>query len=201
MKKPFDYRLLSACLLLVLLLSGCSSQPLAPPPPSEALQPNAQLWHWQAQGRLAIKDGQENHSANLDWQQQGYSYQLMIFGPMGQGTARLDGQPFRVTLTTSDGQTLEASSPEQLIREGLGWDFPLSNLIYWLRGLPAPGQHQLLGSQNLIQGNWEVEWRRFTQVEGYTLPSLLIARQGDLELRLAINTWQLDLTGLEEPSQ
>ncbi|WP_404419843.1 lipoprotein insertase outer membrane protein LolB [Marinospirillum sp.] len=199
MKSLPDYRYLAAVLLLVLLFSGCASQPLPPPEPQE-LQANAELWNWQAQGRLAIKDGEERHSANLDWQQQGFSYQLMIFGPMGQGTARLDGQPFRVTLTTSDGQTLEASSPESLIRQGLGWEFPLSNLIYWVRGLPAPGQHLLVDSRNLIQGRWEVEWRRFTEVDGYSLPSLLIARHGDLKLRLAINSWQLHLPAQEEES-
>jgi len=201
MKHPFPLRHLLALLLLLTLVAGCSSQPLAPPPASGELQPNAQLWNWQAQGRLAIKDAQENHSANLDWQQQGFAYQLMIFGPMGQGTARLDGKPFHVTLTTSDGQTLQASSPEQLVRQGLGWDFPLSNLIYWVRGLPAPGQHLRVDSQNLIQGNWNIEWRRFTEVDGYILPSLLIARQGDFELRLAINSWQLQLPTADQESQ
>jgi len=200
MKSPLDYRYLPACLLLMVLFSGCASQPL-PPPQSQELQANARLWNWQAQGRLAIKDGEERHSANLDWQQQGFSYQLMIFGHMGQGTARLDGQPFRVTLATSDGQTLEASSPEELIRQGLGWEFPLSNLIYWVRGLPAPGQHLLVDSRNLIQGNWEIEWRRFSQVDGYSLPSLLIARHGDFELRLAINSWQLHPATQEKESQ
>lgn len=189
---------LTSLIIWLFVLAGCSSQPLAPPSDQD-FAPNAQLWHWQAQGRLAVKDGQEHHSANLDWQQEGFAYQIMIFGPLGQGSARLDGQPFHVTLTTAEGESLEASSPEQLIRQGLGWDLPLSNLIYWVRGLPAPGPYQLVDTNNLIQGSWEVEWRRFIQVEGYTLPSLLIARQGQFELRLAINSWQLEPDGLKDP--
>ncbi|SFC03339.1 outer membrane lipoprotein LolB [Marinospirillum celere] len=187
--KPSKFLLLLT--LFTSLLVGCASHPLPPVPKPDSVAPNAKLWHWQVQGRLAINDGQERHSANLDWQQQGFEYELMIFGPLGQGRARLEGQPFRVRLTTSDGKTLEASSPEQLIREGLGWDLPLSNLIYWVRGLPAPGEHLYLDTQLLRQGHWEVEWRRFTEVEGYQLPSLIIARQGNFELRLAVNTWTL----------
>lgn len=182
--------LLFSLILLATLLSACSSRPPATPEPA-SLEPNAELWHWQAQGRLSINDGQERHSANLDWEQNGYHYQLLIFGPLGQGSARLDGQPFRVRLTTSDGKTLAASSPEELIRQGLGWDLPLSNLVYWIRALPAPGEYQSLTSNQLLQGPWDIEWRRFTEVEGYQLPSLLIARRGELELRLAINSWTL----------
>lgn len=194
---PSHQRLLLT-LIAFILLAGCSSQPLAPPPSSHSDDAKAELWNWQVQGRLAVKDGTDQQSANLDWQQQGYTYQILIFGPLGQGAARLDGRPFYVTLTTGDGQHLEASSPEQLMAQGLGWSLPLSNLIYWVRGLPAPGPYQQSDSHSLRQGQWEVEWRRFTQVDDYRLPSLLIARQGEFELRLALNSWQLGSADLQE---
>ncbi|WP_114418496.1 lipoprotein insertase outer membrane protein LolB [Marinospirillum perlucidum] len=177
-------------LLLLSLLAACSSQPL-PPPAQEELLPNAELWHWRAQGRLAIKTPNDGQTLNLDWQQDGYSYQLQIFGPLGQGSARLDGRPFYVTLVTSDGQTLQAASPEQLLRQGLGLQLPLSNMVYWIRGLPAPGPYQQLNTSSLLQDGWQLEWRRFTQVEERRLPALLVANQGDLEIRLAIHSWQL----------
>ncbi|MBE0506624.1 MAG: outer membrane lipoprotein LolB [Marinospirillum sp.] len=187
---PHTLKALALFLLMLFLLGGCSSQPLAPPPP-EAQQANSHLWHWQIQGRIALNDGSNSHSATLDWQQQGYHYQLQIFGPLGQGSARLDGQPFRVSLTTSDGEVLMASSPEQLLQQGLGWNFPLSDLIYWVRGIPAPGVAIQISDNQLEQNGWLVEWRRYTLVNGHQLPQLLLASNGRVQLRLAINQWQV----------
>lgn len=184
---PFKYLAIS-CLLL--LISACSSQPSLPTA-TQTLEPNAQLWHWQAQGRIAFANEKNNQSANLDWQQKGYSYQLQILGPLGQGSARLEGAPFKVTLTTSDGKQLQASSPEQLLIENSGWELPLSNMVYWIRGIVAPGHYQAIDEQTFIQNGWRVEWRRFAQVDSYQLPSLLIAEKGQISFRLAINKWQL----------
>lgn len=181
---------------LLLLLSACSSQPNLPSATAD-LKPNAQLWHWQAQGRIAFANKKNNHSANLDWQQDGYNYQLQLFGPLGQGSARLEGKPFKVTLTTSDGKQVEASSPEQLLTENSGWELPLSNMVYWIRGITAPGNHQKIDEQTFIQNGWKVEWRRFSQVGKYQLPSLLVAEKDSLSFRLAINKWQI----FAEPKQ
>ena len=175
---------------LLLILSACSNQPNLPSATAN-LKPNAQLWHWQAQGRIAFANEKDNHSANLDWQQNGYNYQLQLFGPLGQGSARLEGRPFKVILTTSDGKQVEASSPEQLLAENSGWELPLSNMVYWIRGITAPGNYQTIDEQTFIQNGWKVEWRRFSQVGKHQLPSLLIAEKDQLSFRLAINKWQI----------
>ncbi len=182
---------------LLLLLTACSSQPSLPTATVE-LEPNAQLWHWQAQGRIAFANEKNNHSANLDWQQNGYVYHLQIFGPLGQGSARLEGEPFKVTLTTSDGQQIQASSPEQLLAENSTWELPISNMVYWIRGIAAPGKFVQINPQTFIQNGWQVEWRRFTQVDNYQLPSLLIAKKDALSFRLSINKWQLSPTPQQE---
>jgi len=175
---------------LLLLLSACTGRPSLPTA-TDDLKPNAKLWHWQAQGRIAFTNKKASHSANLDWQQDGYNYQLQLFGPLGQGSARLEGKPFKVILTTSDGTQIEASSPEQLLTENSGWELPLSNMIYWIRGMTAPGKYQKIDEQTFIQNGWLVEWRRFSQVDQYLLPSLLTAEKDQLSFRLAINKWQI----------
>lgn len=175
---------------LLLLLTACSSQPSLPVA-TENLEPNAKLWHWQAQGRIAFSNSKKNHSANLDWLQEGYHYRLQLFGPLGQGSARLEGQPFKVSLTTSDGQLVESSSPEQLLANNSEWELPLSNMLYWIRGLPAPGKYQQINKSTILQNGWKVEWRRFTKADEHQLPSLLTAEKDQLSFRLAINKWQL----------
>lgn len=195
MPTPLRYLLASS---LLVLLTACSNQPSLPVA-TESLEANAQLWHWQAQGRIAFSNGQKNHSANLDWQQKGYNYRLQLFGPLGQGSARLEGQPFKVSLATSDGQLIESSSPEQLLANNSEWELPLSNMLYWIRGLAAPGYYQQITPTSILQNGWQVEWRRFSLVETYQLPSLLIAEKGQLSFRLAINKWQLLPTPFSPP--
>ncbi len=191
MMNPLNNSLsLTSVLLVFFWLAGCSSQPPAVPLPTSS-EPNAELWQWQAQGRLSVKKGNERQAASFEWRQQGSDYELLFFGPLGQGSARLVGRPFHVLLITSQGETLQAASPEGLLRQGLGWDLPLSNLIYWVRGLPAPGFYQQSKPEQLQQDGWHLEWRRFTQVDTYQLPTLLVAQRADLELRLAISNWDL----------
>lgn len=175
---------------LLLLLTACSNQQSLPVA-TESLEPNAQLWHWQAQGRIAFANEKNNHSANIDWKQTGYNYQLQLFGPLGQGSARLEGQPFKVTLTLSNGEQVQATSPEQLLAENSAWELPLSNMVYWIRGVTAPGDYLQINQNTFIQSGWRVEWRRFVQVDDYQLPSLLVAEKNNLSFRLAINQWQL----------
>ncbi|GLR64750.1 lipoprotein insertase outer membrane protein LolB [Marinospirillum insulare] len=182
---------------LLLVISACTSQPSLPTA-TDDLTPNAQLWHWQAQGRIAFANNKNNHSANLDWQQNGYNYQLQLFGPLGQGSARLEGAPFKVILTTSDGKQVEASSPEQLLADNSDWELPLSNMLYWIRGIKAPGKHKEINENSFLQHGWQVEWRRFSQVGEHQLPSLLIAEKGPLSFRLAINKWQIFSTPSKE---
>lgn len=186
--QPYKKLLLLGSLLL--FLNACTSQPSLPAATKD-LKPNGQLWHWQAQGRIAFANKKSNHSANLDWQQDGYNYQLQLFGPLGQGSARIEGKPFKVILTTSDGKQIEATNPEQLLAENSTWELPLSNMLYWIRGITAPGKFQQINKQTFIQNNWRVEWRRFSEVDEHQLPSLLIAEKGHLSFRLAINKWQI----------
>ena len=42
-------------------------------------------------------------------------------------------------LQTSDGKRYNAASPEQLLAEQWGFHLPVSNMKYWVRGLPVPG--------------------------------------------------------------
>lgn len=183
---------LSAVLAMLLLLVACSSQQLLLPA-KENLASNAGLWHWQAQGKLAVRTATESQSANLNWQQTGASYQIQLSGPLGQGSVQLVGQPFLVTLLLADGTQVQAASPEQLVAANLGWELPLSNLVYWIRGVAAPGEFISFanGQEGIEQAGWLVEWRRFSHIQGHDLPSLLVATNGQLEFRLALNNWVL----------
>lgn len=176
-------------LALVTLISGCATGPQLTTQDPDA-PPAANLWQWRAQGKMAFRDAQQSQSANLDWQQQGARYELLLTGPLGQGATRLSGRPFNVTLTLSDGQQIKAASPEQLIQRGLQWPLPISNLVYWIRGLPAPGAYQSLGEHQFSQDGWHVSFSRYVEQGNLKLPSRLKVERQQWRLILVINQWQ-----------
>src|SRR5579872_5742386 len=128
-------------LILFLVLTACSS--LSPPSSQpldlswkkrqQALKP---IKNWQLQGAIAIHTPSDSGSATLHWKQEAGSYSLSLFGPFGSNAVQVYGKPGFIRLQTAQGQIFYAHNPEQLLYNQLGWNLPLSNLYYWIRGLP-----------------------------------------------------------------
>src|SRR5262245_54680127 len=130
----------------LLVLAGCAA--IAP---HEALegQGDAATWKvhktqiaaldgWQIDGKVGIRAPKDSGSGTLFWlQRQGY-YDIRLSGPLGRGAARLTGREGAVTLEVAGQGRYQAASPEALLEEQLGWRLPVSHLLWWVRGLPAP---------------------------------------------------------------
>lgn len=61
-----------------------------------------------------------------------------LSSPLGQVLARVNVQAGFSKLTRSNGEVLEASSPDALVQEVIGREFPVSGLQYWIRGQAMP---------------------------------------------------------------
>ncbi|ACE85412.1 lipoprotein insertase outer membrane protein LolB [Cellvibrio japonicus] len=201
------YRLL--CLLALLTaagLMGCASQRgLTPPPDLQAHQQQLQaVASWQIDGKLGIRSPQESGSATLKWQQQPDNYQIYLSGPLGQKRLQIIGAPAAVTLLQSGQPPMHAQSAESLIKKAAGWTLPVSQLSYWVRGLPAPKTPITglqLSPQGLIselqQANWTIHYSNYRDYyHGETrlaLPGKIQAEYRDLRLTLVIRDWQLGI--------
>lgn len=187
--------------LVVLLLSACAGSPPIPhaDDPQQAWEEHRQhmaaVYHWQLSGRLLTVTDHETWNTGINWQQRGEHYQIMLIAPLGQGSLRLEGDLFQVTLQAHDGDPVTAHDPEALLAQQLGWKVPLRSLRYWVLGLPAPGAHEksinpsgLL--ERLKQGNWEIEFRDYTEREGLFLPGRVFANNHQAKVRLSIGNWQ-----------
>jgi outer membrane lipoprotein LolB len=188
-------------LVLLLLANGCSIQS-RPPLPAEllAMQDNIGLSHWQLSGKLGIRNQQQAKSAYLNWQQCGEFFDIRLSGPLGQGGARLQGSRESVTLQTTD-KTSSASNPEQLLQQQLGWSMPISQLHYWVRGIPSPNQGYRNNPDNngFEQAGWHISYLQLQQVDNLTLPAKAIATHPRLKLTLLLKKWQLDPDCSERP--
>ena len=77
---------------------------------------------------------------------------------------------------------------------------PVDQLLWWVRGLPAPdsASRLQLDSQSrlgrLSQSGWTVEYSRYQQVDGLELPQRLQISGHDLLLTLVITDWKPGIT-------
>ncbi|MGM8930715.1 lipoprotein insertase outer membrane protein LolB [Salinicola halophyticus] len=188
-------------LLVVAWLAGCAGQAPAPDVPRQPDDWQRQqddlvaLDTWQVAGKVGLRTAEDSRSANLDWSQAPDHYRMLISGPFGAGRSVLEGKQGRVSLTTGDGR-FEASSPEALMQQQLGWSLPISSLDYWVRGLPAPHrahaqtQDELGFPRTLQQDGWNIRYRDWTYAGSLWLPSRLVMTYDDIRATLVVNQWQ-----------
>ncbi|HVL02555.1 MAG TPA: lipoprotein insertase outer membrane protein LolB [Dongiaceae bacterium] len=191
-------------LLLFLLTQGCALfQPSGtgtPPPPDtqvdwlEHVEKLTLLKEWQIKGKIGVRTKDDGGSAYVDWSQSHDSFYIILNGPLGQGTTIVSGNPSGARLEQSDG-TYVAESPDQLVQEHTGWEIPINDLLYWIKGLPAPtGQPQLthnaLGTlATLEQDGWSLEFDQYVMNLGTLLPQRIRIRKGELRVVLVVKDW------------
>ena len=158
------------------------------------------LDRWILQGKIGIRSPQESGSGTLFWLQRRAYYDIRLSGPLGRGATRIQGDRNSTTLEVAGRPTVSASSAEDLVAEKIGWHLPVDQLLWWVRGLPAPdsASRLQLDSQSrlgrLSQSGWTVEYSRYQQVDGLELPQRLQISGHDLLLTLVITDWKPGIT-------
>ena len=156
----------------------------------------SQVQNWHLNGLLAIRTPQNAWTGHWQWQQNAKTYTISLYGPLGTNSIQLTGAPHSVLLETSDGKQFSSTSPEELLEKQLGLQLPVSNLYYWVRGLPAPGmsaQKQLDASnriKTLIQQGWRIQYVNYISVNQLDLPSKIVLNNATLNVKIVINQWQ-----------
>lgn len=182
----------------VLWLAGCAIAP-APLPDSpwqHRVEHLSALQEWTAQGKIALRNGDQSESANLHWRQQRTLTTVQLSGPLGLQATQIssDGQILQVLQGDSERQ-FDLSNPEVMARE-TGWDLPLAALPYWLKGIPAPQPGPVKMDvvddllQTLQQAGWQILYERYQRVDDYLLPSRLTLERGATRAKVIIQTWQ-----------
>ncbi|AWM81383.1 outer membrane lipoprotein LolB [Gammaproteobacteria bacterium ESL0073] len=193
----------------LLLMTGCglfSHQEKSDTPEQNWQQHQAKistLDTWQVDGKVGIKAGKESGSATLAWLQQFNYYDIRLSGPMGRGATRIVGQKGNVSIEIAGQGKYSATTPEQLLQEQLGWNIPISNLVWWIKGLPAPetpytyklnAENQL---QELKQDDWTIQYQKYQDNNGYWLPERIIAEGQDIRVTIVLKQWTLRKMGKE----
>ncbi|MCL4405901.1 MAG: lipoprotein insertase outer membrane protein LolB [Firmicutes bacterium] len=158
----------------------------------------SRLTTWNVNALIAIQNytpPAQNITATLQWQQTNQHYTILIFGPLGSGTAKLIGGPGQVSLITPDGKVHTAHSPEELLTRETHWRLPVSHLYYWIRGLPVPNlpaDKQLDQYNHLIQlsqQGWVVQYLDYTSHHALDLPDRISLSNPALHVKIVIKQW------------
>jgi outer membrane lipoprotein LolB len=151
---------------------------------------------WQINGKIGIRAPQDSGSGTLFWLQRQDYFDIRLSGPLGRGATRLTGRPDAVALEVAGRGRFQAKSPEALVESQLGWQLPVSNLLWWVRGLPAPDSRSRVALDangrlaNLQQDGWDVQYLGYSEEDGYTLPSRIKLAGRDLQITLVVKDWQ-----------
>lgn len=156
----------------------------------------AALQNWTAQGSIAAQNNRKGWNASYSWEQEGEAYTLQLFGPLGMNHVQLSGNSKQVILKTAQ-HIYSAASPEALLQQQAGWTLPVSNLLYWLRGSPAPHapfKRSLNPSNHMVQlyqAGWRILYLQYDSVHGIDLPTQMLLSNPQWHIRIVVNHWQV----------
>jgi outer membrane lipoprotein LolB len=173
-------------LAALLALAGCASRETVFRPESVAAAADSPF---QVSGRLSIRVDGKGQMAGFDWQHALARDELSVNTPLGSTVARLTRDETGVTLE-SDGKIWHAPDVEALTERRLGWPLPLGNLVWWIRGRPAPGEPAVIDADgSLLQQGWRI---RFTSDADHpsAYPSRVDLDRDNLSIRIVTNHWQ-----------
>lgn len=193
---------LQTCALLLAgtLLAGCAT-PRMDAPVNEDWQNRrsllAALNTWEFTGRIGVRDERESHSSRIRWRQHSEDYVINLWGTLNAGATEITGHPGQVILQQEGKTPLSAATPEDLVREQLGYELPVSQLSYWIKGIPAPGsraqpifneEHHLV---SLEQDGWVVQYLAYTRYDIESLPTRIRIEKAPLRLDFVRLDWTL----------
>lgn len=202
-KYNFFLALLSGCLLFC--LAGCSTFQTLPKSYhkltwSERSKQLNSIKEWSLEGSFSIQYAKNTNIASYQWQQRQDAYKISISSPLNLAHFDLYGNHKQVTLQESTYKFYTAKNPEKLLQQQIGWSLPISNLVFWIRGIPAPhSAYKLKLDQyrhllSLKQQGWIIRYLDFTTLGDIDLPNKITLENPQFKIKITIKNWQITST-------
>lgn len=150
---------------------------------------------WELEGRLGVSDGRDSGSGSLEWSQRGADFRFSVHAPVTGKTWMLAGDARHAVLSGLRAQPVEGDSAAALLERELGWQVPVAELVYWVRGMrAAPDGARIRFREDglpaeIDESGWKVEYLDYDRSREPALPSKVFASRGNYKVRLAIRSW------------
>lgn len=184
-------------LSLVVLITSCSmfqKQPQSNNSNEESALRN--FVDWKIHGRISIKTPEETSIISIRWQQNKDDIKLRLYGSMGKTYARLVKKDGIATLTV-ENKSYTDSNARYLLWSVLGWDLPIDEMQYWIKGTtnPEKNEKQIIRNEkgqlnSFSYKKWQVVFERYKKFESYQLPTKLILTHPKIRIRFSIQSWK-----------
>jgi len=158
------------------------------------------LSEWEFTGSINVRDAEEAHSSRIRWRQNNELYRINLWGTFNIGATEVNGKPGEVRIEQEGEEPIITDTPEQLLYDRIGYELPVTELNFWIKGIPAPGPSQELSfadNQQLlgfVQAGWRVDYLGYTNFGQQTLPTRIRVQKPPLRLDLIRLNWTLPLT-------
>ena len=124
-----------------------------------------------AVGKISLRTPEGNHTANFRWIQYSETYEVEVWGPLGQGRTQLTGDTERMVVARGR-EVLADGPPADIMAAYLGWVVPIDLFPNWLKGSGVDS-----GAPTIETGGWLVEFSRFEGEGDQRRPRRLDARK------------------------
>ena len=187
-------------LLIFLLLHGCSSFINNDINHDNTSKNNNQveLNQWSINGKLGVKTKTEQVSTSLTWIQNYDDFDIRFSGPLGYKASTIRGNQEYAVLNLAGEGEFRSESPEKLLQEKTRINFPVKNLLSWIKGKPNSINNsediKRLKSgkiKSFTEDNWKVNFTKFTTEKEIQLPTKIILKKEDIILTIIIKKWQI----------
>ena len=195
--------------LSIALLSGCEKQGSGPFAPQTFVVQSplarqaalAKIKYWRMSGSFSIR--QENHHAEMasfTWWQSDRTYRIAILSVLDLYRVDIYRMNDIVKLWKNGTLSLTAHSPEELLEEAMGWSLPISDLRYWIIGMPAPQKHgtffvkydQYGHLSDLKQDGWTLHFDSYKrQVDAPDFPKRITLSRPGITVKIVVKQWLL----------
>lgn len=200
-KGPGTFKSLLLFGLLPVVLTACLGPARMDAPVNDNWQQRRRilddLSHWQFTGRIGVRDDNESHSSRIRWQQHDDEYVINLWGALNVGATEITGSPGGVILRQEGSEPQRARTPEQLVYDQLGYELPVTELRYWIKGIPAPDARStpVFDAANhlisLQQSGWTIQYLGYTNYQTESLPTRIRIEKAPLRLDFVRLDWTL----------
>ena len=189
----------------LLILAGCPSTPIPDDTLYQAEQERneqlSKLEYWTIKGKIAFIEPDQKQSANLYWQHGKNNSKLTLTTFLGVNVLTLTSEAGVHTLKV-DGRTYVDEDLELLLQSVTGVGLPVTQLMYWLKGLKAQDSDLITFSPttnlptDLVahydDKDWHIKYASYTLVEQFRLAKKITIKHRDLTIKMAIHSWTID---------
>lgn len=158
---------------------------------------------WNARGRIAVINEQDNWHASFVWKQDKDDYTLSFSGPMGQTQLQIEHFEAKEEAGNQNAIIIgqqryeNNTSMQQLLTQHSQVYVPIEALKHWIFGQPEPDSGAIIerdekgNIRKLQQKGWHISFKKYQATQSLYLPSKMTAEKQTYKIKVFVRSREL----------